>query len=168
MISTGLVDMSEFKDDDNSIYEYNRCYYDQPVSVEDFPVMRSFQEAEVKDEIMTQCNGKQKCSPSVSHRFLGLLDSDKGYDQFLFAQVSCEQDEDMLFLKNVMGLVVSVLGLLICAMYRNSLTLFLNMNKINDKIFDAHLITLGDYSVTGKVSSSMYANFLLHICARNN
>ena len=122
--------------------------------------MRGFKEAEITNSIMTQCNGLQYCDPVISNRLLGLLDTERNYDQFLFAQVSCEQDEEMLFLKNVLGLVVSVIGLLICAMYRNSLTLFLNMNKINDKIFDAHLITLGDYSVRGKISSSMFANFL--------
>ena len=69
----------------------------------------------------------------------------------------------MLQLKNVLGLCVSVLGLLICLLYKNSLTLHYNMNKINDKIFDQKLITLGDYSVQGKITSHQWGNFMLRL-----
>ena len=67
-------------------------------------------------------------------------------------QVACEQDEEMLLLKNTLGLVVSVLGLWICLLFRNSLVVFQQTNKINDKLFDAQLITLGDYSVMGNIT----------------
>lgn len=39
----------------------------------------------------------------------------------LFVQVACEQDPEMLELKNVLGLCASVLGLLICLVYRNTI-----------------------------------------------
>ena len=68
-------------------------------------------------------------------------------DQFLFVQVACEQDEEVLELKNTLGLACSVIGLFICLFYINSLTVFKNTNIINDRIFDQQLITLGDYSV---------------------
>ena len=67
-------------------------------------------------------------------------------------QVACEQDEEMLFLKNVMGLCASVIGLLICLVYRNTLVVYTTTNMINEKIFDSQLVTLGDYSVQGKIS----------------
>lgn len=53
----------------------------------------------------------------------------------------------MVFLKNVMGLCASVIGLAICLFYRNTLTVYYKTNIVNDKIFDSQLITLGDYSV---------------------
>ena len=68
-------------------------------------------------------------------------------------QVSCEQDEDMVFLKNSLGLVVSVIGLFVCIVYKNALTAYQQVNLINDKLYDAELITLGDYSVMGKIRS---------------
>ena len=37
------------------------------------------------------------------------------------------------------------------------------MNKINDKIFDQKLITLGDYSVQGKITSHQWGNFMLRL-----
>ena len=55
----------------------------------------------------------------------------------------------MQFLKNVMGLCASMLGLFICMVYRNTIVVFKASNKINDKLFDGHLITLSDYSVQG-------------------
>jgi hypothetical protein len=66
----------------------------------------------------------------------------------------------MLVLKNVMGLVVSVIGLLICMLYKNTLTMYQTTNRINDKIFDQQLITLGDYSITGNISGEQYDAFL--------
>ena len=66
----------------------------------------------------------------------------------------------MVFLKNVMGLCASVIGLMICLFYRNTLTVFLTTNLINDKIFDSKLITLGDYSVQGKIPQPLWNKFL--------
>lgn len=65
----------------------------------------------------------------------------------------------MLFLKNTLGLCCSVLGLFICLVYRNTITLLLSTNMINEKIFDGQLITLGDFSVQGQISSSIYKCF---------
>jgi len=42
----------------------------------------------------------------------------------------------MLFLKNTMGLLVSVIGLAICLIYRNAIVSYQQTNKINDKLFD--------------------------------
>ena len=80
-------------------------------------------------------------------------------DQFLFVQVACEQDEEVLELKNTLGLACSVIGLFICLFYINSLTVFKNTNIINDRIFDQQLITLGDYSVQGKIKREQWFAF---------
>ena len=66
----------------------------------------------------------------------------------------------MQFLKNVMGLAASVIGLFICIVYRNTIVVFKASNKINDKLFDGQLITLSDYSVQGKISREQYMMFL--------
>lgn len=58
----------------------------------------------------------------------------------------------MLELKNVMGLVASVLGLFICLIYRNTIVFEKTQNKINEKLFDTMLVTLGDYSIQAEVS----------------
>lgn len=75
-------------------------------------------------------------------------------------QASCEQDEDMLKLKNVLGLCASVIGLLMCLVYYNTVKLMQSTNQINEKIFDSELITLGDYSVSGKISQEQWEKFL--------
>ena len=63
-------------------------------------------------------------------------------------------------LKNALGLVVSVLGLAICLIYKNAIQVLCHTNQINDKLFDSKLITLGDYSVMGKISKDQWDNFL--------
>ena len=59
-----------------------------------------------------------------------------------------------------MGLCASVIGLYICLTYRNTLVVYQTTNMINDKIFDGYLITLGDYSVQGKISQHHWNTFL--------
>ena len=66
----------------------------------------------------------------------------------------------MVFLKNVMGLCASMLGFFICLVYRNTIVVFKASNKINDKLFDSHLITLSDYSVQGEITRAQYMKFL--------
>ena len=72
----------------------------------------------------------------------------------------------MLFLKNVLGLVSSVLGFFICLVYRNTISVYAATNMINDKIYDAHIITLGDYSVQGQISHTMYNKFIDNLTAK--
>ena len=92
-----------------------------------------------------------------------MREAERNFDQFVFVQVACEQDESMLYLKNVLGLAASFLGLLICLIYRNTLVVYQKTNIINDKIFDGELITLGDYSVQGTISHLTYHNFLMKL-----
>lgn len=66
----------------------------------------------------------------------------------------------MLELKNVLGLCCAALGLFVCLLFRNTMYQDSALNAINDKIFDSALITLGDYSVKGKISSKQYKAFL--------
>lgn len=82
--------------------------------------------------------------------------------------MACEQDEEMLWLKNVMGLSSAVIGLLICWVYSGTMTVYKATNAINDKIFDGQLITLGDYSVQGKISWEQYQKFKTEVLKGKN
>ena len=65
----------------------------------------------------------------------------------------------MLLLKNVLGLCAAIIGFLICLVFRNTIMFYSGTNYINDKILDAQLITLGDYSVQGKIPKVLYKAF---------
>ena len=82
--------------------------------------------------------------------------------------MACEQDDEMLFLKKAMGLCSSVFGLLICLVYRNTLVVYQTTNLINDKIYDSKLITLGDFSVQGKISHLHWEKYLKGFRSENN
>ena len=60
----------------------------------------------------------------------------------------------MLHLKNTFGLCSAVIGLLICFYFKTMITAQKNLNIINDKIYDGQLITLGDYSIEGKIKKA--------------
>ena len=60
----------------------------------------------------------------------------------------------MLLLKNVLGLCSACLGLAICMIFRNEMTFRQSLNLINEKLFDSQLITVGDYSIQGKITSA--------------
>ena len=98
--------------------------------------MTGFEEKLLIASVMNQCNGLQQCEAKIAHDLFGLKSKDN-WNVFVFMQVACEQDEDMLFLKNTLGLVVSVLGLAICLIFRNTLVTYGRANMINDKLFDA-------------------------------
>ena len=83
VISTGIVDMTPFMDDENSIVEYNRCYYERPIDYDINPQMRNFDDVGVSESILQQCNGLQKCQPVIDEILFGV--TDKNYNQFFFA-----------------------------------------------------------------------------------
>ena len=55
----------------------------------------------------------------------------------------------MLMTKKTWGLVVACLGLAICLIWTNSMNYLLNMDSINDKIYDMKLVTVSDYTIMG-------------------
>lgn len=103
--------------------EFNRCHYPSPVDTEKYPVMTGFQADEFEKSVMTQCNGLQECQASIPNTFLGAK-ARGNWNVFVFAQVACEQDEEMRQLKNALGLAVSVLGLAICLIYRTAIVAY--------------------------------------------
>ena len=138
-------------DSENTLAGFNRCFYPRPVDFEQFPAMRTFEERKVITEVMEQCNGLQECQPFVSVNNLSGPDT-QNWDQLLFIQVACEQDNEMVELKNILGLCCTCIGFLVFAFFRQTLFRDYALNAINDKILDSNLITLGDYSVKGKIS----------------
>ena len=117
------------------------------------------QQAAVNLDVMNECNGLQSCNPEIKNSMLNIPVNKQNYDQFVFVQVACEQDKEMLDLKNSMGLAVSIVGLVILLTFRSTIQLYASFNKVNDKIFDSELITVGDYTVMGQISNDDWYNF---------
>lgn len=82
---------------------------------------------------------------------------------YLFAQVSCVQSDEMLMTKKVWGMVVACLGLAICMIFHTSMTYLLNMDQINDKLYDMKLVTVSDYAVSGQIPRAMYEKFRMNV-----
>lgn len=116
--------------------------------------MANFRDFEVRKEVLTQCYGLQDCKAQIRNDYFSTKGAEvyDNWDTFVFVQISCEQDAEMLELKNSLGLLVSVIGLAMCLIFKNSIAVYKKIDKINDKLFDAKLITLGDFSVMGDIS----------------
>ena len=114
--------------------------------------MRYFDSKAVFRSTLIQCNGLQKCDVKLENELFGQTSLTRNNDQFVYLQVACEQDPEMLELKNYLGLCSSILGLFIIIIFRNTISLYQGTNAINDKIYDGKLVTVGDFSVQGKIS----------------
>ena len=82
---------------------------------------------------------------------------------YLFAQVSCVQTDEMLMDKKVWGLAAACLGLAICMVFSNSMSYLLNMDEINDKLYDMKLVTVSDYAVMGQIPAAMYERYKMNL-----
>ena len=122
VISSGVgsASVDEFENMD-SLNEQNRCYHDKPVDTVKHPLMLGYQADEVEKTILDKCKLERKCEIKIPHKHLQIPTQSQLYDQFLFAQVSCEQDSDDIFFKSHMGLIVASFGLFICWVFRLSL-----------------------------------------------
>ena len=99
------------------------------------------------------------CTVKIEIPKLGIGEYYQTYDKFLYAQVSCEQDDDDLIDKNHMGLIVSVFGLLICFIFRLVINYSHAVDEINDKLYDLNFVTVSDYTVAGVIKPEMYQKF---------
>jgi hypothetical protein len=72
----------------------NLCYmdYSEEVDMSKHPEMINYQKDKVDAEVMAQCAGQQECTAYIPHEFFIIPEADQNYDQYLFAQVSCEQE----------------------------------------------------------------------------
>lgn len=62
----------------------------------------------------------------------------------------------MLYCKNLMGLCVSVLGLFICLVFTHTIVIYKRTNKINEKFFNAKMVTVSDFTIEGTISKFQY------------
>ena len=117
--------------------------------------MSQFDEQSVISEVMAQCKGQQECKPVIS---VSNLPGEvyRNWEQLLFVEVACEQDAEMLQLKNSLGLLCTCLGLLVFLVFRFVLRREVELNKIYDRVFDLKLVTLADFSVKGQIESSIF------------
>ena len=97
--------------------------------------------------IMSQCKGKQKCNAWIQNDITGIPLEEQVTYMYLYAQVACVQDEETLASKKTWGLAAACLGIAICMIWQNSMNYLLNMDQINDKLYDMQLITVSDYAV---------------------
>ena len=120
VIDSGVVNIRQ-DGEERTFREFNRCFYDKEEKFDESHVMHGFDSEYVQKQTIAQCNGMQQCEVSLDFRKFG-ENAVGSYDVFVFLQVGCEQDSEMLFLKNVLGLCSSVIGLYICLVYRNTIT----------------------------------------------
>ena len=65
--------------------------------------------------------------------------------------------------KKLWGLAAACLGLAICMMFRSSMIYLLNMDEINDRLYDMKLVTVSDYAIMGQIPSKMYEKFRIRL-----
>ena len=74
----------------------------------------------------------------------------------LYAQVSCTASEEFLQTKKYWALACSSLGALMCLFFRFTMTHQARNTTIDRKLLDYKLVTIENYSVTGKISPELY------------
>ena len=122
--------------------------------------MAGFQSENVSEIILDTCKDKTKCSVEIPTSLTNIDVNLRSYDQFLFAQVSCEQDKDHIFFKSHMGLIVACFGVIICWFFRFSMRYVYNLDELNGVIYDLNLITVSDYTVSSYIDPAVYRNFI--------
>ena len=111
-------------------------------------------EQEVKDYILSQCTGKDICNVNIPNSLLTYYPHE--YGMTLFAQVACTQTSEMIEKKNVIGLVIACLSLMICLYMRLRVSYMHNLDTINNKLIDGMLLTVDDFTVSGKLAPEIY------------
>ena len=97
---------------------------------------------------MDQCEGQESCKVNFpSETFTTLTKETARLNMVLFVQVDCSQGEEALWNKQKLGLAVACIGLLMCIFFVSTIRLMLNVDKLNDKLFDMDLVTVDDYTV---------------------
>ena len=74
----------------------------------------------------------------------------------LYVQISCTATEDFLQRKMYWALACSSLGALMCLFFRFTMTYLSRIITIERKLLDYKLISIENYSVTGKISPELY------------
>lgn len=73
--------------------------------------------------------------------------------------MGCTQTEKTLGSKKNWGLGLVCIGILMMMIYAATLTKMINLDVINEKLFDLKLITVNDFTVKFKVTKDMFDNF---------
>ena len=70
--------------------------------------------------------------------------------------MACTEDEDFLMTKKAWGLVCSTIGLLMCVVFRLTMSYIGTLNKINSKLFEYERVSIEDFTVTGRIDPNLY------------
>jgi len=109
---------------------------------------------------MAQCNGKQHCKVTLDKSLYAAPALLQNFEQFVFVQVGCEQDKEMLHLKSMLGLASAVIGLAICLVFHTEIKYMRAINLIAEKELDRQIITVGDFTIEGKVTTAQFQRFM--------
>ena len=85
-------------------------------------------------------------------------------DTVFFAQVACTalggDRGEYMQKKRYLGLLESVIGLLICVVFKLTIESFKTQLSINEKVLDYELVSIEDYAVTGSIKEEFYRHAL--------
>ena len=73
--------------------------------------------------------------------------------------MGCSQTEETLASKKNWGLALACIGIAMLLIYEAQVTKMINLNVINEKLYDLKLITINDFTVKFKVSKAMFNQF---------
>ena len=78
-------------------------------------------------------------------------------DTVFYTQYGCQSERKRyLYEKNDIGVFITILGLTICIVFRLMITRMESELRIDDKILDYELISIDDYTVTGKINQRFF------------
>ena len=66
----------------------------------------------------------------------------------IFAQLSCEATDEELVSKNLVGMTVACIGLIIVALFYSGISRLLTISKIDNAFIYMNQITVDDYTIT--------------------
>ena len=108
--------------------------------------MKHFDRGAFETEFLSQCLGRSECAPEfrLSDVTDGNIQQEPGL--VLFAQVSCNQTDETLKSKNLVGMAMACIGLLMVVHFKASINR-LKSHCLIDKASMPLLSTVEDYSV---------------------
>ena len=78
MIDSGIVDVNQ--NDEDSLSEFNRCFYERPIDYDRFTLMQNFDQEAVAAKTMFECNGLQSCSVFLDNSLFGTPTAEQNYE----------------------------------------------------------------------------------------
>ena len=124
--------------------------------------MAYFNKTAFSEDLMAQCKGKTECIAQMNQSYFMpprdselFKDFEKQY-RYLFAQVACQSSDEELMSKNLWGLGIACLSLLIMLLFREYANYIYEMDVYNSQLLDMKLITVDDYTCSGWIKKKTW------------